>query len=109
MEVQSILLCSLVLSLASCQYQLDTGQSRAIAKYQDDGNHKACEYPHVTVCPEDYSPCDDCVTVDQLISRKLIKSHTTFKFKPATFKLSSVIRFTEVNNITLEPAGAYTR
>ena len=50
-------LCALVLSLASlasCQYQLDSGQSRAIADYQDDGKHKASEYPHVTVCPEDY-------------------------------------------------------
>ena len=101
-----MLLCALVLSFASCQYQLDGGQSRAIADYQDDGKHKAS---HVTVCPEDYSPRDDCVTLDQLMSGNLIKSNTTFKFKPATFKMKpeSVIRFENVSNITLESAGAY--
>ena len=104
MELQSVLLCALVLSLASCQYQLDGGQSRAIADDQD--KHKAS---HVTVCPEDYSPRDDCVTLDQLMSGNLIKSNTTFKFKPATFKMKpdSVIRFENVRNITLESAGAY--
>ena len=107
MKCQSIFLCALVLSLASCQYQLDGGQSRAIANYQDDGKHKASEYAHVTVCPEDYSPRDDCVTLDQLMSGNFNKSNTTFKFKPATFELSSVIRFESVSNITLEPAGAY--
>ena len=108
MEFQSIFLCALVLSLASCQYQLDGGQSRAIADYQDDGKHKAIEYPQVTVCPEDYSPHDDCVTLDQLMSGNLIKSNTTFKFQPATFELSSVIEFENVSNIrTLESAGAY--
>ena len=106
MELQSLLLCALVLSLASCQYQLDGGQSRAIADYQDDGKHKAS---HVTVCPEDYSPRDDCVTLDQLMLGNLIKSNTKFKFKPATFKIKSgsVIRFEHVSNITLESAGAY--
>ena len=107
MEVVSVLLCALVLSLASCQYQLDGGQSRAIADYQDDGKHKDS---HVTVCPEDYSPRDDCsVTLDQLMSGNLIKSNTTFKFKPATFKMKpdNVIRFENVSNITLESAGAY--
>ena len=106
MELHTVLLCALVLSLASCQYQLDGGQSRAIADYQDDGKHKAS---HVTVCPEDYSPRDDCVTLDQLMSGNLIKSNTTFKFKPATFKMKSdsVIRFENVSNITLESAGAY--
>ena len=106
MELQSVLLCALALSLASCQYQLDGGQSRAIADYQDDGKHKAS---HVTVCPEDYSPRDDCVTLDQLMSGNLIKSNTTFMFKPATFKMKpgSVIRFENVSNITLESAGAY--
>ena len=104
MEFQSILLCALVLSFASCQYQLDGGQSRAIADYQDDGKHKAS---NVTVCPEDYSPHDDCVTLDQLMSGNFNKSHTTFKFKPATFELSSVIRFEHVSNISLEPASAY--
>ena len=101
-----MLLCALVLSLASCQYQLDGGQSRAIADYQDDGKHKAS---HVTVCPEDYSPRDDCVTLDQLMSGNLIKSKTKFKFKPAIFKMKpgSVIRFENVSNITLESAGAY--
>ena len=101
-----MLLCALVLSLASCQYQLDGGQSRAIADYQDDGKHEAS---HVTVCPEDYSPRDDCVTLDQLMSGNLIKSNTTFMFKPATFKMKpdSVIRFENVSNITLESAGAY--
>ena len=101
-----MLLCALVLSLASCQYQLDGGQSRAIADYQDDGKHKAS---HVTVCPEDYSPRDDCVTLDQLMSGNLIKSNTTFMFKPAAFKMKpdSVIRFENVSNITLESAGAY--
>ena len=101
MELQSILLCAVVLSLASCQ--LDGGQSRAIADYQDDGASD------VTVCPEDYSPRDDCVTLDQLISGNLIKSDTTFKFKPAAFemKAGSVIRFENVNNITIKPAGAY--
>ena len=109
MEFQSIFLCALVLSLGSCQYQLDGGQSRAIADYQDDGKHKASEYPQVTVCPEDYSPRDDCVTLDQLLSGNFNKSHTTFKFKPATFEMKpdSVIRFESVSNITLEPAGAY--
>ena len=104
MELRSILLCAAVLSLASCQ--LDGGQSRAIADYQDDGKHKASD---VTVCPEDYSPRDDCVTLDQLISGNLIKSHTTFKFKPAAFemKAGSVIKFENVNNITIKPAGAY--
>ena len=106
MELHTVLLCALVLSLASCQYQLDGGQSRAIADYQDDGKHKAS---HVTVCPEDYSPRDDCVTLDQLMSGNLIKSNTKFKFKPATFKVKpdSVIRFEHVSNITLESAGAY--
>ena len=106
MEFQSIFLCALVLSLASCQYQLDGGQSRAIADYQDDGKHKASEYPQVTVCPEDYSPRDDCVTLDQLMSGNFNKSHTTFKFQPAAFELSSVIRFKKVSNITFESAGA---
>ena len=32
-------LSALVLSLASCQYQLDGGRSRAIADYQDDGSY----------------------------------------------------------------------
>ena len=70
-----VLLCALVLiiSLASC---LDGGQSRAIADYQDDGKHKAS---HVTVCPEDYSPRDDCVTLDQLMLGNLIKSNTTIQ------------------------------
>ena len=101
MELHSILLCAAVLSLASCQ--LDGGQSRAIADYQDDGASD------VTVCPEDYSPRDDCVTLDQLMSGNLIKSDTTFKFKPAAFemKAGSVIRFENVNNITIKPAGAY--
>ena len=96
MELQSILLCALVLSLASC-LQLDGGQN------------KASEYPHVTVCPEDYSPRDGCVTLDKLKSRKLIKSNTSFKFKPATFKMKadSVIIFENVSNITLESAGTY--
>ena len=109
MEFQCILLFALVLSLASCQYQPDGGQSRVIADYQDDGKHKASEYPQVTVCPEDYSPRDDCVTLDQLMSGNFNKSHTTFKFKPATFEMKpdSVIRFDSVSNITLEPAGAY--
>ena len=109
MEFQSILLSVLVLSLASCQYQLDGGQSIPIADYQDDGQHKASEYRHVTVCPEDDSPRDDCVTLDQLMSGNLIKSNTTFKFKPAAFKMKpdSVIRFENVSNITLESAGAY--
>ena len=95
-------LCALVLSLASCQHQW----SRAIADYQDDGKHKAS---HVTVCPELYLPRDDCVTLDQLMSGNLIKSNTTFKFKPATFliKKGAVIRFENVGNITLESAGAY--
>ena len=105
MEFQSILLCALFLSLASCQ--IDGGQSRAIADYQDDGKHKASEYPQVTVCPEDYSPRDDCVTLDQLMSGNFNKSHTIFKFKPATFELGGVIRFDSVSNITLESAGAY--
>ena len=104
MVLISVLLCTLVLSLASCQYQLDGGH---IADYQDDGKHKASEYPQVTVCPEDYSPRDDCVTLDQLMSGNFNKSHTTFKFQPATFKLSSEIRFESVSNITLESAGTY--
>ena len=43
------------------------------------------------------------------MSGNLIKSDTTFKFKPATFKMKQgiVIRFEHVSNITLEPAGAY--
>ena len=97
-------MCALVLSLASlasCQYQLDGGQSRAIAEYKDDSQ--------VTVCPEDYSPPGDCVTLEQLMSGNLIKSDTTFKFEPAAFKMKQgiVIRFEHVSNIIIEPAGAY--
>ena len=101
-----MLLCALVLSLACCQYLVNGTQSRTIADYQDDGKYR---YPQVTVCPEDYSPHDDCVTLDQLMSNNLIKSHTTFKFKPAAFQLmpDSVIKFQNVSNITLESAGAY--
>ena len=98
-----LLLCALVLSLASCQ---DYGQPRAIAYYQYDGQHQASQ---VTLCPEDYSPRNDCVTLDQLMSGNLIKSNTIFKFKPATFEIKQgiVIRFEHVSNITLEPAGGY--
>ena len=109
MELQYVLLCAVVLSLASCRYQLDGGQSRAIADYQDDGKHKASVYPQVTVCPEDYSPRDDCVTLDQLMVNNLVASNMTLKFKPAVFELKadSVIRFENVSNITLDSAGAY--
>ena len=109
MELQYVLLCAVVLSLASCQYQLDGGQSRAIADYQDDGKHKASVYPQVTVCPEDYSPRDDCVTLDQLMVNNLVASNMTLKFKPAVFELKadSVIRYESVSNITLDSAGAY--
>ena len=63
---------------------------------------------NVTVCPDDYSPHDGCVTLDQLLSADLINSNTIFTFAPATFKMTQdlVIRFENVANITLESAGA---
>ena len=61
----------------------------------------------VTLCPDDYSPRDDCVTLDKLLSADLIKSNTTFKFVSATFKVKprTVISFQHVSNIILKSAG----
>ncbi len=70
-----------------------------------------CLYPArvgghlVTVCPEDYSPRDDCVTIYKLLSnRSLIQSNTTIQFVPATIKVKSetIISIANVSNITLE-------
>ena len=63
-------------------------------------------YDVVILCPDDYVPRDGCVTADQLISSKLIKSNTTFKFVPA-FKMepNQVLGFENVSNITLDTTG----
>ena len=70
--------------------------------------YQARGHQNVTVCPNDYSPHDGCVTLDQLLSADLIKSNTVFKFVPATFKMKQdlVIRFENVSNIILRGAGA---
>ena len=59
------------------------------------------------MCPDDYSPHDDCVTLDQLLSADLIKSNTTFKFVSTTFEMKRdlMIRFENVSNIILESAS----
>lgn len=61
----------------------------------------------ITLCPEDYSPPDGCVTLEQLLSDHLIKSDTTFRFVPATFRLlpGVIIKFVNVSNIILDTAG----
>ena len=101
MKFQVVLLYAVV--IGSCQSQFNGGHPQ-IAGTQEDGKHKVS----VTVCP-DNSPHDGCVTLDHLMSHKLIKSNMIFKFEPATFKLQpdSVTTFENVHNITLESAGAY--
>ena len=82
--------------------------SEASGVNQDSDVNQASGHRNVTVCPDDYSPHDGCVTLDQLLSADLIKSNTTFTFVPATFKMTQdlVIRFENVSNITLESASA---
>ena len=71
------------------------------------GTRQASGYQIVTVCPDDYSPHDDCVTLDQLLSDNIIKSNTIFKYASATFRVkqNTVIVFQNVSNIILESAG----
>lgn len=57
----------------------------------------------VTVCPDsdDYHD-NDCFKLHLLLSNpNLIKSNTTFKFIPATFKLKSALVFENITSITL--------
>ena len=113
MKLQVVLLCSCVIVFASCQSQLEGTHAIAdtqIADSQDDSRQikEPCGYVTMYVCP-DKSPHDGCVTLDHLMSQKLIKSNTIFKFEPATFELQqdSVTTFEHVSNITIESAGAY--
>ncbi len=62
----------------------------------------------ITVCPGSYSSQDNCVTLHQLQSNtSYIKSNTTIKLVPTTFKVQSdtIITIANVNNITIESTG----
>ena len=84
MEIEILLLCTLTL-LCSCQ---------------------AGAYDHVvTVCPDDFTPRNDCVTLSQLqFNSSQIKSNSIIKFLPATFQVKSnmIITLSNVYNITLD-------
>ena len=97
-------ICTLVIAVSFAGVtSTDLYHGQASSVYRASGQQ------NVTVCPDDYSPRDDCVTLDQLLSANLIKSNTTFKFVSATFEMKrdSVIRFEYVSNIVLESAGPH--
>ena len=74
--------------------------------YLSSGEH----HQELTVCPEGYPDSEDCKTLDQLVSDKLILSNTIFKFVPATFQIkpNTIISFTNVSNITLQAASPHS-